>query len=182
MSQGLTIGLGVSVGAALIIMIVAFIVTRVKINKIKEKFSINNIGKGEIRENAGELLWDERDKTKDPLDDFQMDFLINTYVKNDYKSYLFIQDSKEYENISMKKLANAKLSTTKADMVINFNIENSVDKVDGELKKVNEGGMLIYLNAPKKNTDTKKLISYLRLTGVRHEHQKIGEGIVIIVK
>ena len=64
MSSGLSIGLGVSVGVALVIMIVAFIVTRVKINKIKEQYSINNIGKGQIRENVGELLWDEEIKLK----------------------------------------------------------------------------------------------------------------------
>jgi len=184
MSSGLSIGLGVSIGVALVIMIVAFIVTRVKINKIKEQYSINNIGKGQIRENVGELLWDERDKAKDPLDDFQMDFLVNTYVKNDYMSYLFIQEEKkyEYEHKSMKELAKASLSTDKADMVINFEIDDSVNVVDKDLKKVNDGGMLIYLNARKKNKETKKLISYLRLTGIRHEHQKIGEGIVIIVK
>jgi len=181
MSQGLYIGLGVSIGVALVVMIVAYFVTRAKINKIKEEYSVNNIAKGQIREDAGELLWDERDKAKNPLDDYQMDFLINTFVKNGYKTYWIIQEPKEYENISMQKLAKAKAVKNNADMLINFEIINSVN-VDLDLMKVAKGGMLIYLNAPKKNKDTKNLLSYLKLTGIRHEHQKIGEGVVIIVK
>ncbi len=182
MSQGLYIGLGVSIGVALVVMIVAYFVTRAKINKIKEEYSVNNIAKGQIREDAGELLWDERDKAKNPLDDYQMDFLINTFVKNGYKTYRIIQELKEYENISMQKLAKAKAVKTNADMVINFEIYDSVENVDKDLTKATDGGMLIYLNAPKKNKDTKNLLSYLKLTGIRHEHQKIGEGVVIIVK
>ena len=96
---------------SLIIMVVSLLVVRAKISAIKKKYS----SKENIlnRKNPGELLWDLKDKTKNPLDDYVLDFLINTCLKNKYKNFNTIGFLEKYEEKTLEKIAKLKKSDQK---------------------------------------------------------------------
>ncbi len=169
--------LAVSILIALIIMFISIIIVRFKISQIKNKYSNKNI----IRKNVGELLWDLKEKSKNPLDDYSMEYSLNTCIRNKYKNFLIKGFIEIYEEETLKKIAKVKkVSKNYQFALINFN-----DKTINEIKKIydNSSKKSLILIVNLKNKKTKKeIMSYLKLLKIRHEFQKIGQGIILIAK
>ena len=185
-SKSTWIILFVSIFVGLIIMIATFIIMRLKINKVKYEVIIRdsklgNYNKAISRKSTGELLWNLKDKCKNPLQDEQLDFLINIAMRNEYKTFNIINASSNYEEISLTKLANLKKAILKPDLVILFN-ENLNSEFDKVYKMLKLKQMIAIVNAIKKDQKIKKLLSYLKLIKARHENVKIGNGIILVVK
>ncbi|MCC3161127.1 MAG: hypothetical protein K4H23_05285, partial [Mollicutes bacterium PWAP] len=96
--SNLQIGLIVSIPVALIIMLVAWLITRNKINKIKKKYMKKNPSLNTIRPESGELLWDLKNETKNPINDFVLDYALATTFNNKYKNLYVENDSYIEEN------------------------------------------------------------------------------------
>ncbi|NQZ29052.1 MAG: hypothetical protein HRT98_01570 [Mycoplasmatales bacterium] len=97
---------------------------------------------------------------------------------------LFEKLLKEFEIPKTRiKFIENKLLTQKFDFIFistespDFNLA-----FDNSWVNVSKKGMLIITNCKKPTKDQKKLINYMKLTGIRFEHQKIHEGFIIAAK
>ena len=188
MSSTLYYVLAGSVGLAIIIMIVAFVVMKNKINKVKkEAMLVEQDTDNPVLERAeyGELLWMEKKKVQFPLGDTSLEFIINTALRNKYKTFstddFEDKTNQRYIDKSLTELAKLKKSKTGFDlMVLKFN-EFTIEKIDEMHKKLNDKGMIFCVDATNKK-DVKKITSYLKLTGIRNEFQKVDNGIILIAK
>ena len=178
-----------SIFLGLAIMIAAWLIMRHKIKKIKNKYEtdeskFNDVSKIKHIEDRGEehgvLLWTEKKKEKNPLDDYQMEFLINTVIRNRYKKFS-VSDSNTYISKSLVKLAKATSEKKNPDIIIQHNWVNLNDEFDVLFKTLKVGGLVVVTNAYGR--EAKKLMSYARMTGIRREqHKKIGKGIILLAK
>ena len=179
----------VSIFVALVIMLVAWIWMRRKTKKIKNQYAkdesqyhdpekIKTIE--ERGDDHGVLLWDLKKETKRPLDDFQLEFIINSLFRNSFKrTYVVNEDN--YVLTSLKKIAKQKVDKKTPQSIIINNSESLNDEFDKYFKLLAEGGLMFITNASGK--EVKKLLSYTKLSGIRREqYKKIGKGIVLIAK
>lgn len=172
-----------SVGVALIVMVVAFVITRVKINNIKNQYAIKPEDTENVaikRENHGILLWEDKKKAKNPMNDLALEFAINTSIRNRYKTFE-VKGYSNYENKTLTQIAKMKSSKAKKDILILDFDKEYIDKIDKDLKQINKGGMILIINSSK-NKELKRLMNYLKLTGIRHEWTKDAGGIVLVAK
>ena len=173
---------------AIIGMAVAFIVMRVKVNKVKKEYSKNanvaleEVNKALVREKHGELLWEMKSSVENPLQDAQMEFLINTFARNEYQTVKAIGMSSDYETESLIQLVDAKISAEKADLTIIENDEDLKDNFDYEYKLLTENKIIAIVNAPRKNKAIKDSINYFKTVGIKYEWVAAGKGIVLVVK
>ncbi|MCK5946054.1 MAG: hypothetical protein KAG04_02155 [Mycoplasmataceae bacterium] len=185
MSKGLWWGLAASILVALIIMVVAFVVMRQKINKIKNDHTPQHIkeleSKALDRKESGQLLWDAKEKSNNPLGDAELEFAINSIIRNSYKTFSSIGTS-EYETTSLIKLAKVKASKTKYDFFLAMESKNIVDVFEEAFKNLNKGGMMFFVNMPKRSRKTKTLIYHLKVNQKKYDYEKFGKGIVLVVK
>ena len=185
MSSWLWWTLAGSIFVALVIMITAFIVMRIKINKIKNDYLPEHIkneaSKALNREEAGQLLWDVKEKADNPMGDQEMEFAINSIIRNTYKTFNHSGASK-YETESITKLAKAKISKTKYDFFLVMEKKNILDVFEEAFKGLNKGGMIFFANMPKKSKRKRELIYHLKVNKKRYDHEKIGKGLVLVVK
>ncbi len=101
-----------SIVLGLIVMILAWVWMRWRIKNIKKEYSSDDIKIDDKKikniEDRGDahgiLLWDLKKTIKNPLDDFQLEFIINTIVRNEYKTTL-VSNGDEYITKTLKKLA-----------------------------------------------------------------------------
>ena len=188
MSNGLWWGLAASMFVAIGIMIAAFIIMRVKINKIKKDYAQSvsdaqkEVSKAVLRENHGELLWELKAKSKMPLEDIQLEFLINTALRNEYKTFTVLNSQSDYEKISLETIAKAKSKETPSDLSIIFNGDDLQEQFDKTFKLLKEKQMVAIVNAPRKHKQVKNLISYLKMIKGKYDWLNIGQGIVLVVK
>ena len=168
-----------TIPVSLIIMVISMLVVRAKISVIKKNYgSKKNLLH---RENRGELLWDLKDKTKNPLDDYVLDFLINTCLKNKYKCFNTIGFLEKYEEKTLEKIAKLKKVTKNYDfLLINFD-EGLIDKIHKIYKQIKQNSLIAIVNINNRKNQ-KKFVAYLKLIDFRHEFQKIGNGIILIAK
>ncbi|CAM9148313.1 BC85_0335 family putative methyltransferase [Mycoplasma todarodis] len=108
-----------------------------------------------------------------------------TLLKNSIKDLeLFEKLTKEFKVPKTRiKFIEKKLITDKFDFV--FLSEETPDfnsAFDNSWVNVSKNGMLIITNCKKPTKDQKDLIKYMKLIGVRFEHQKIHEGFIIAAK
>ena len=171
---------------SLIIMIISFIITKIKIQKIKDKYKVFNSGGLENKalkrgEDHGILLWDLRDKSKNPLKDLSMEFAINTVLRNHYKTFSIINFKENYEKETLIQKTKCVENNDKFDFVlINF-YNKLIDEIDLIFKKLNKKGIIMIVNAPKKG-ESKEMMKYLKLVGIRTEHHKVNLGVILIAK
>ena len=176
-----------SVLIAVVIMFATFLIMRIKIKKIKQKYGADNPIDGVVknkaveREDHGQLLWDLKDKTKNPTLDLTMEFIINTSIRNGYKSFDVLGFEEKYEEESFKRIAKMRKLKTKQDIKIVKFTKEFIDEIDKELKTLNDKGLMVITQAPK-NKDVRNLMHYLKLTRVRHEWMKVNNGIVLVAK
>lgn len=167
-----------SIPIALIIMVVSILIVKSKVTTLTKKYNKNKIL---IRKNAGKLLWDLKDKTKNPLNDYVLEFLINTCFKNKYKSFNTIGFLEKYEEKTFKKIAKLEKVTKDYDLLlINFD-KDLINKIYKIHKKIKKKSLIAIVNINNKKIK-KEFISYLKLIGFRYEFQKIGNGIILIAK
>lgn len=177
-----------SVFVALGVMLITFIVMRIKINKVKTQYQKDiatahaKVSKAVKRENHGELLWELKAKSKDPLDDKEMEFLINTSLRNEYKTFYVVNSISDYETKSLIKLAHMKPLQVKPDLTIMFNKDTLQVDFDKAYNLLQTKQMIAIVDAPRKNKEIKKLINYLKIIGAKYEWNNIGKGIVLVVK
>ncbi|WKX02312.1 BC85_0335 family putative methyltransferase [Candidatus Mycoplasma mahonii] len=177
-----------SIFVALIIMFCAWLWMKWKLKKIKSKYIGNNydnvidesIKNIEDRKDHGMMLWDLKEKTKKPLCDDQLEYIINTILRNSYKTTNVLNNDK-YIKTSLMKLAKQKVDKNNPDTII---IDTSVyinEIFDENYKKLKQGGLIFIVNAHGK--EIKKLLGYTKLTGIRRDYdKKIGKGIITIAK
>lgn len=188
MSSGLWWGLAISMFVAIAIMIAAFIIMRVKINKIKKDYSQSvsdaqkEVSKAVFRENHGELLWELKAKSTGALEDIQMEFVINTALRNEYKTFTVINSQSDYEKISLEKIGKLKEKATPSDLTIIFNNDNLQEQFDKTFKLLKEKQMVAIVNAPRKHKQIKNLINYLKMIKGKYDWVNVGQGIVLVVK
>ena len=178
-----------SIFVAIVIMFAAWLWMRIKGKKLKAQYAVdesefNDVSKIKSVEARGEdhgmLLWDLKKETKNPLDDFQMEFIINTLIRNEFTKTLVVNGD-SYIETSLKKLAKQKIIKTKPQSIIMHDTKTLNDDFDKYFKLLADGGLIFVVNANSK--ETKKLMSFTRMTGIRREkHKKIGKGIVLIAK
>lgn len=179
-----------SVFLAVIVAFATFFITRAKIHKVRDQYlkisespeEIEKQLKAYERENHGMLLWEEKNKAKEPLDDEQMEFAINTIIRNDYKSAFILNSKSEYEKISLEKLANAKIISEPGNFNLLFNSEKINNDFDQVYKTIRPKDMIMIANAKPKDKEVKRLLRYLKTSKMRHEYQSVGLGIILVVK
>ncbi len=174
-----------TIPVAIIIMVTAWLIMRKKIQSVKTQYSLarpDDVSNPALnREDHGHLLWELKEKTKNPLGDLSMEFVINTILRNSYKFFYVDGFMETYEEKTIIEKTKAKKVSEEIDLAL-ISFDNSfIDKVDVLLKKINKMGIIVLVNAPK-DKNGKKLISYLKLTGIRHEFHKIDKGIILIAK
>ena len=188
MSSTLYYVLAGSVGLAIIIMIVAFVVMKNKINKVKkEAMLVESDTDNPVleRKEYGELLWIEKKKVQFPLGDTSLEFIINTALRNKYETFTMVDfednANQRYIEKSLAELGKLKKAKTGFDIaILKFN-ESTIEKIDEWYKKLNDKGMIFCVEASDKK-DVKKITSYLKLTGIRNEFHKVDNGIILIAK
>ncbi|NQZ65952.1 MAG: hypothetical protein HRT99_01890 [Mycoplasmatales bacterium] len=174
-----------TIPVALIIMLIAWLTMKMKIESVKRDYALarpDDISNPALnRDDHGHLLWDLKEKTKNPLADLSMEFVINTILRNKYKTFYIEGFNEGYEEKTIVAKTKAKKTAIGIDLaLISFN-NDFIDRVDILLKNINDSGMIVLVNAPK-DKNGKKLLSYLKLTGVRNEFHKINKGIILIAK
>lgn len=175
---------------AVIITFVTFFITRAKINKVRDTYLAKMNDPEEIakefeayqRENHGMLLWEEKNKAKNPLEDEQLEFAINTIIRNKYESVFIKGAESDYEAKSLKKLAKAKIVEEPGHLNILFNSEKMNNEFDKIYKSIKPNSMIMIANSPKKDKEVKRLMRYLKTSKMRHEWQPVGKGIILVVK
>lgn len=185
MSSSLWWALVWTIPVALIIMGVAFFVMRSKINNVKNN---SMIGKEDSpdnpalnREDHGLLYWSLKQNTKNPLGDFSMEFAINTAIRNKYKRFVIEGFKEEYEETTILRKTKGRISKSTFDFaLINFN-ETVIDNIDKLMQRAEPKSIIMIANAPK-DKRVKKLLTYLKYTGIRNEYQKVDLGIILIAK
>lgn len=174
-----------SIPIALIIMVIAWLIMRKKIQCVKTSFAIAKpedlTNPALNREDHGLLLWDLREKTKNPLSDLSMEFVINTILRNRYKTFYIEGFEEKYEEKTIISKTSIKKVGDKFDFALISFDKNFIDRVDELLKKMNNNSMIIIVNSPK-NKEGKNLLSYLKMTGIRNEFHKVDKGIILIAK
>lgn len=177
--------LGASIGVALLIMIIAWIWMRWKTNVIKKKYAQDNKDKvinKKPRENYGKLLWELKNKTTNPLDDAQLEFILNSAWLNGYQSFKLFNFKSNYEEESLKKLNKMQVANENPDLVIINNNGNFNKLFDQNYQTLAPKKMLIITNANRKEKAIKEFIKYLHLIQVRYEWQNYGKGLILVVK
>ncbi len=189
MSNTVWIILASSIPVALIIMVISYIMTNKKVDKIRKQHSddkdsalTNKQNKALLREGHGVLLWDLKEKTTNPLADAQLEFAINTIIRNEYKKTMVLGNTSEYEIESIRKIAKQTIVKKDADFVLLFASNTLNDVFDEVYKTLNVGGMIVVANAYSRDKEVKRLLSYLKLSGLTYEHQKIDRGVILVVK
>lgn len=183
--------LAASVIVAVIIMIVSFWLTRKKIVKVRNSYlkdmteaEKQTSAKAYERENHGLILEDLKPKDGKATSDLEMEFSFNTFVRNGYKTALIKNFASEYEKLSFEKIVNAKIVSQEENY--DFALVNTNGKVFEEIKKIyknlNEKGMIVIVNAPKKSKEVKTLKYDLKVLGYRHEWQDVAKGIILIAR
>lgn len=177
--------LGVSVGVALLVMLGAWIWMKVKTNKIKSQYAQDNLKKTtkqNPRENYGKLLWELKNKSTHPLDDYQMELILNTAWLNKYKTFKVINFTSNYESQSLKELVNLQPTNINPDYII-INGQKEFNKLfDTHYQKLKTKQMIVIANADRKEKGVKKFINYLKVIQAKYEWQNYGVGIILVVK
>lgn len=187
-SKAVYIVLGVSIAVALIVMVVAFVVMRKKIKKVQAQYAKNEADiKEEInqaleRMNHGELLWELKSKSLNPLEDTQMEYLINTVLRNNYKTFSVVNSESDYEEQTFEQIAKAKKVKDKADFTLMFSNKDLNDNFDKAYKTMEAKQMIAVANAVRREKEIKEMIKYLRMIGAKYEWVNYGKGILLVVK
>lgn len=173
-----------SIPLALLIMAIAFITLRIRINKVKKQYSLQSTdvqNEAITREDHGQLLWDLKEKTVNPLGDLQMEYAINTVLRNKFER-LYIRGFNEgYEEQTLVKKTKIKKSEATYDFAL-LNFSNTiVNEIDDIMKRAEPKSIIMIANAGK-SKKVKDLLSYLKLTGIRNEYHKVEQGIILIAK
>lgn len=186
-SKTVWIILAVSIAVALIVMIVAFVIMRKKIKVVQKQYAKNEadikatVNKALERMGHGELLWDLRDKSKNALEDTQLEFLLNTFVRNEYKTFNVLNSDSDYEKQSFEKIVKAKEAKV-ADLTIIFTNKDLNNNFDKAYKGLKEKQMIAITNAVRREKEIKDMLKYLRLIGAKFEWVNYGKGILLVVK
>lgn len=177
-----------SVIVGLIIMVVAFVVTRKRIKKVQKQYEKNEadikqeINKALERLNHGELLWELKSKSTNPLEDTQLEFLINTVLRNNYKTFDVVNSESDYEEKSLTQIAKMKKVKSKADFTMIFTSKDINDHFDKAYKTLEEKQMIAITNAIRREKEIKDLMKYLKMIGAKYEWVNYGKGILLVVK
>ena len=177
--------LAASVFVALFIMLLAWIIVKYKLKKLQQKYQKPTLAEDLLRENSGFLLWELKAQAKNPLQDLQLEYLINTVNRNRFQTTLVYNSDSDYEAKTFKQIAKQKIVLPTAknyDFAIIFVNQELNKNFDLVFKNLNPKGIVAIVNAIKKDREVKRLLSYLKLSGIRHERQKIGQGIILVAK
>lgn len=187
-SKVVYIVLGISIAIALIIMVAAFIIMRRKIKKVQAQYAKNEndikqeINKALERMNHGELLWELKSKSLNPLEDTQMEYLINTVLRNDYKTFNVVNSESNYEEETLIQIAKAKLDKSNPDFTMILANKDLDANFDVAYKALKEKQMIAIANAVRREKEVKELMKYLRMIGAKYEWVNYGKGILLVVK
>ena len=163
--------------AILVILGVAFW-SRMRVRKIAEQYKKEELGDYKPVDIEFKGL-----KSSDLSEDL-VSFIVNTIVRNKYKSF-FIEEHKDIVNSVKTILTNtdARIAKTKVDLYVHeYNGEDFIETFDNANKKTKDGGMIVFLNFPKK--EFKKIANqeYISNKSFPYEWQKLGGGLLIIAK
>lgn len=179
--------LAASVFVGLIILVISTLITLKKVRKVKREYQeqVNDanreISKAFERENHGQLLWHLKEKAIKPLEDVQLEFLVNTALRNNYKTHNVIGSESDYESKTLEGLAKTKESK-KANFTIIFTSDDLNSQFDEVYNSLKPNEMIAIVNAPRKNKEVKRLISYIKTIKARYSWTNLGKGIVLVVK
>ena len=176
----------VSIFVGLFIMLFAFLITRRKIKTFQKVVVTKQLASGNVkkvfnRKNAGELLWSLREKTLNPLQDSQLEFLINTALRSDFRTGIVIGSNSNYEMQSLTKIASLKATTNNPDLVVMFS-DIALDEFDNAYKRLASKQMIAITNAKQKSKKTKMLLRQLKDACIKHDYIFVGDGIILVVK
>ena len=184
-SKPLWWGLLVTIFLALVIMVAAYFWSRHRAQKIKDEYwkkqTVDQNSAALIRDNAGQMLWDEKEKVENPLSDVALEFCINTMVRNGYKTFKTVSTS-QYETLSLTKLANAKEVKKDFTFLLSMETKDPIKVFEDEFKNINTGGMIIFTKMPKRSKRTKDMIYHFKINNITWDHEKYGEGLIMVVK
>lgn len=187
-SRVVWIVLAVSIAVALVIMVAAFVIMRKKIKKVQAEYTKNEadikqeINKALERMNHGELLWELKSKSLNPLEDTQLEYLINTVLRNNYKTFNVVNSESNYETQSLTKIAKAKASKVNPDFTMIFSGKDLNNLFDKAYKTLKPKQMIAITNAIRREKEIKEMMKYLRLIGAKYEWVNYGKGILLVVK
>lgn len=182
------------------------------IKEINDKNS--NLNKALNRADAGKLLWDLKNemlrKKISIIDDISLEFIINTIIRNNYKSILFSESLNAYEAITIATKTSAKVyidshsknalevikrykqtknikyyKNEKVDFVIMNDKKNKYKDYFTKLDKINNKNSLFLIYDIKNlliKKEVKELIHYIKLLDYRFEKHKIGKQFMLITK
>lgn len=172
-------------------MIFVYFFTRKKVKNYQKNFisetSIKekeNSTKAFESQNHLKLLDELKAKSLKPLGDEEMLMIINTFVRNSFKTFVVKNSESDYERQSLISLANGKQAANeeKYDFALIFNNDKAFEIIKGVYNMLNPNGMIAVVNAPKKSASTKKILYECKILSYRHEFEPIGNGVVWIAE
>ena len=187
MSSGVKLGLFISIFVVLAIGISVYIAilisTRRKQWNVSHSEKESHFNSVNNNQNLGELLWEIKEKTKNPLSDESLVYAISTLFRNKYKTSKVIGFNDDYEKKSLESLGKQKIvKDQNADFVL-MNLTSDVVKLfEKEYDILNSKQMIFIVNANKKEYETKDLIYYLKQKSVLYDYEKVDRGIIIATK
>lgn len=180
-----------SVFVGIFLMIFVYFLTRKKVKNIQKNFE-KEIPESEKEsslkafesQNHLKLLDNLKEKTSNALGDAEMLMVINTFIRNSFKTFTVINNTGDYEIqsiISLAKGSQVKLSE-KYDFALVFANEKTFEVIKDVYNSLQPNGLILVVNAPKRSGQTKKIIYECKILSYRHEFEAIGNGVVWIAK
>lgn len=180
-----------SVFVGIFLMIFVYFFTRKKVKNIQKNFE-EEIPESEKEsslkafesQNHLKLLDNLKEKTVNALGDAEMLMIINTFIRNSFKTFTVINNTSDYEIqsiISLAKGSQVKLGE-KYDFALVFENEKTFEVIKDVYNSLQPNGLILVVNAPKRSQYTKKVIYECKILSYRHEFEAIGNGVVWIAK
>ncbi|CAC13727.1 unknown; predicted coding region [Mycoplasmopsis pulmonis] len=194
------------------IAIICYIFIKLKVKKIKknEDFKEKELEKI-MRPNAGEIDLELKKISSSKFDDLDLDFILNTIYRNNYKKIALLGKENEYIYFSIKSLIDfeteilyedynkdlvekitaknpkyvfqSSSSKEDFDLALAINFDSSYNQIYNQcLKLVKKNAMiLIHCNGSKKN-DLETLLKDLNFLKQKYEISKVKSEFLLIVK
>lgn len=171
---------------AMIIAVVIGAFTWWKMNQIRKKAikqnftdSYQNVWKNN---QVGELLWELKKQTNNPLEDEQLIYAINTIYRNGYETSCVLKFDSDYEIQNLRQIGQQNINCNFFEfLLINLN-EKIIDDLTINLSSLNQKGIIIIANAVRKGKIYDKISSFCNEYKLRFNYEWVGKGIIIIAK
>lgn len=172
----------VSMVIGLVLMVSAFVFTKLKIQKIKKKHKNLVDNTAMWRKNYGLLLWELKNNSKEPLDDIEMEFIINTALRNKYKTFQVKGFPSLYESKTLIQIAKMTQSNDSPDLTLVSVKANFIEVFNSIFSHLCSNQMIVFTHTLSKKSEVKKFIKKLQLNTIPYERVSYGQGLILVVK